>query len=102
MTQAVKDLTASQQASLAADMAKRGVKFLPAQAIRRVVDAEAAKLPALGATRRAKAKRVLTRDAAIKQAAAAKDAAAAKEAAPKTPKPVKEAKEAKEAKPAKK
>lgn len=72
MTFDAKTLTAEQKATLSAECAARGVKFLPSQAARRLLDPKAASsLKILGATRRDKARRVASRAAAQKQAAAA-------------------------------
>lgn len=82
MTFDAKTLTADQQATLSAELAVRGIKFLPAQAVRRVVDPKgSATLKVLGSTRRDKARREANRAAAQKQAAAAA-AAPVKAAAP--------------------
>lgn len=93
-------LSADQKAKLSADLAARGVKFLPGQAVRRVVDPTAKGLEALGAKKRAKAR--LTALRASKAAApvalstpagAAKPAKADKaEKAEKAQKPAKAAK----------
>lgn len=88
MTVDLKKLAPAQKEALAADMSRRGVKFLPSQAARRVVDPEAAKLAPLSATVRMKAKRAANRAAADKQAAAQKEKAAIP-AAEKAPKPEK-------------
>ena len=71
----VKKITDEQKALLDAELAKRGVKFLPAQAARRVVEPSAG-LKVLGASKRAKSAR------SAKMAAAAKAKASPAAAAP--------------------
>lgn len=78
MTVDLKNLAPNQQTALNSEMIRRGVKFLPSQTARRVVDPEAAKLPPLSAAVRYKAKRTASREAALKQAAVQKDAAVKK------------------------
>lgn len=77
MTFDVKKLTPKQTEALKAELAKRKVKFLPAQAVRRAVGDDS-KFKVLSAHRRNKAKKIANREQALKQAASQAAAAVKK------------------------
>jgi hypothetical protein len=71
MTFDAKKLSDDQAAKLSTELQARGVKFLPGQAVRRLLDPAAGALNVLGSARRDKARKIANRAAAQKQAAAA-------------------------------
>lgn len=78
MTFDAKKLNLEQQSKLSGELALRGVKFLPGQAVRRLLDPQAGPLKVVGSARRAKTRRAAIRAAAQKLADAAAKAAPAK------------------------
>lgn len=65
-----KTTTPEQSVKIAEELSRRGLKFLPKQALRRVVE-DPKGLSVLGSTRRRKAARLASRELAAKQAALA-------------------------------